>query len=145
MSSPENNYLVLKSTPEVFREIASKLIDKETGYTTFEKICPVPAGLTEEEAIDWIDGHYNCLPGYLESIDEEKSAIDFTTNWRCAQDVIECLASQYPQAGIEFWYTICDDDIGILDCHDIYENGVLVSREQILDPNSVADWDEEDE
>ena len=144
MSCPIGNTLVIKSTNEIFREIASRLIDAETGLTTYEKICPVPEGVDASKVDNWIDGKYEAPKGYDGFIDETKGLIDFTTDWRCAQYVIECLAPQYPQARIEFRYTVYDDDVGIFDCCDIYENGVLISREEILDPNSVEDWDEDE-
>ena len=145
MSCPLGNYLVVKSSSEVFHEIVSKLIDSETGLTTYEKICPIPEGLNESEVDDWIDAKYESPKGYLESIDETVGEIVFVTDWRCAEKVIECLAPQYPQARIEFGYTLYDDEVGVYDCYDIYENGILISREKILDPYSVADDDEDEE
>ena len=145
MSCPIGNILVIKSTNEIFHEIASKMIDAETGLTTYERICPVPEGMDKSKVDEWFDLKYDAPKGFDGFIDEARGLIDFTTNWRCAQKVIECLASQYPQAHIEFGYTLYDDDTGTFDCCDIYENGVLVSSEQILDPNSVEDWDEDED
>lgn len=145
MSCPIGNILVIKATDEIFHEIASRIIDSDSGLTTYEKVCPVQEGLTESEIDDWFDIHYECPKGFDGFIDETRGLIDFTTNWRCAEKVIECLAPQYPQARIEFSYTIYDDEVGIFDCRDIYEDGALISREQILDPNSVEDWDEDED
>ena len=144
MSCPIGNILVIKGTDEIFREIASRIIDSESGLTTYEKICPVPEGLTESEIDDWFDIHYECPKGFDGFIDEAQGLIDFTTNWRCAQKVIECLAPQYPQVRIEFEYTVYADEEGVFDCRDIYENGILISREEKLEVY-FDDEDDDDE
>ena len=145
MSCPIGNTLVIKSTNEIFREIASRLIDAETGLTTYEKICQVPEGMDASKVDDWIDREYEDPKGFDGFINEAEGLIDLTTNWRCAQNVIGYLASQYPQAWIEFKYTLYDDEVGVFDCCDIYENGVLIDRKEILDAYEDDDDDDEDE
>ena len=145
MSCPIGNTLVIKSTDEIFHEIASKLLDLESGLTTYEKICSVPEDINECEVDNWFDANYDAPKGFDGFVDAAKGLIDFTTNWRCAQNIIACLAPQYPQARIEFSYTVYDDDVGVFDCCDIYENGVLIDRQEILDAYEDDDDDDEDE
>ena len=105
MSSPEGNYLKIKSSKEIFDEIASRLIDRASGRTTYEKVVPVPEEILalEKWQIDnWIDGRYGCPPGWEANVDEEKGEIVFSTDWRCAQGIIEYLAGMYSVASSKF-------------------------------------------
>ena len=149
MSSPEGNYLKIKSSKEIFDEIASRLIDRASGRTTYEKVVPVPEEILalEKWQIDnWIDGKYGCPPGWEANVNEEKGEIVFLTDWRCAQGIIEYLAGMYPQARIEFGYTVIDDEVGIFECSDTYENGVLVDRiEECVCDFSEDEHEDEDE
>ena len=142
MSCPIGNTLVIKSTDEIFSEIASRLLDLESGLTTYEKICSVPEDIDESRVDEWFGTKYDAPKGVDGFVDAAKGLIDFTTNWRCAQNIIAELAPQYPQAKIEFNYTIYADE-GVFFCCDTYENGVLIGRKQILD--DYEDEDDEDE
>ena len=130
MNNPIENTVTIISNKDTFEKIVSLLIDEENGETTYEKFWPVPEGKDKNDI-------YNCTKGIYAGVDREKQTIDFTTNHMPAVLIVERIAQMFPEAKIEYAYDLYDDEVH--EVFDVYEKGILISRE-----DEIIDFEEED-
>ena len=128
MSYPIQNYIKVISEKETFESIVALLIDEQKEETTYEKFWAIPDGLSERENYEWREENYQCTKGIY--ADRIQQAISFETNFYPAVRIIEYIACLFPEARLEYGYDQSDDEEH--EIFDVYENGILVSREDTI-------------
>ena len=141
MSNPICNNMFIKCKKETFKEIVMILIDEDNEETTYSKFWSMPEGMDKAQESEWQESNYGCTKGICAFADYEKQEIFFETNHTPAVRIVERIAQMFSETRIEYGYDFYDRDFRFHDILDIYENGILIDRDDTIE----SDEDEEDE